>query len=117
MATDERTQRPHGSATIISRRRFLKQTAFATAVVSAPYLAGKKTAASSREGSASGQGTKGADAALDRALKELVAMEGGPPGAIAIVQRGNHRQVHSFGVGLPRFQGPFAFKPRRLLSV
>jgi D-alanyl-D-alanine carboxypeptidase len=106
MATDERTQRPHGSATIISRRRFLKQTAFATAVVSAPYLAGKKTVASSREGSASGQGTKGADAALDRALKELVAMEGGPPGAIAIVQRGNHRQVHSFGVrniksGLP----------------
>ena len=27
MATDERTQRSLGSATIISRRRFLKQTA------------------------------------------------------------------------------------------
>jgi D-alanyl-D-alanine carboxypeptidase len=106
MATDERTRRPLGSATIVSRRRFLKQTAFATAVVSVPYLAGKKTVASGKEGSASGQGAKGADAALDRALKELVAMEGGPPGAIAIVQRGNHREVHSFGVrniksGLP----------------
>jgi D-alanyl-D-alanine carboxypeptidase len=49
---------------------------------------------------------KGADAALDRGLKGLVAMEGGPPGAIAIVQRGDHREVHSFGVrniksGLP----------------
>src|SRR5918911_2845595 len=106
MATDERTQRPLRSATIISRRRFLKQTAFTTAVVSAPYLAGEKTVASGKVGSASGQGAKGADAALDRALKELVAMEGGPPGAIAIVQRGNHREVHSFGVrniksGLP----------------
>ena len=98
MATDERTRRPLGSATIYSRRRFLKQTAMATAVVSVPYLAGKKTVASGKEGSASGQGAKGADAALDRALKELVAMEGGPPGAIAIVQRGNHREVHSFGV-------------------
>src|SRR5919107_1957775 len=106
MATDERTRRPLGSATIVSRRRFLKQTAMATAVVSVPYLAGKKTVASGKEGSASGQGVKGADATLDRALKELVAMEGGPPGAIAIVQRGNHREVHSFGVrniksGLP----------------
>jgi D-alanyl-D-alanine carboxypeptidase len=41
---------------------------------------------------------KGPDAALDRALKELVAMEGGPPGVIAVVQRGQHREVHTFGV-------------------
>ena len=106
MATDKRIQRPLGNATSISRRRFLKQTALATAVVSVPYLAGKKTVAFGKEGPTSGQGAKGADAALDRALKELVAMEGGPPGAIAIVQRGNHREVHSFGVrniktGLP----------------
>jgi hypothetical protein len=81
MATDEGTRRPLGSATIISRRRFVKQTALATAVVSVPYLA---------DGSAAlGKGkVKGADAALDRALKELVAMEGGPPGVIAVVQRG-----------------------------
>jgi D-alanyl-D-alanine carboxypeptidase len=84
---------------IIDRRRFLKQTALATAVVSVPYLAGK-TVAFGKEG------TKRADAALDRALKDLVAMDGGPPGVIAIVQRGQHREVHSFGVrniksGLP----------------
>ena len=41
---------------------------------------------------------KGPDAALDRALKELVAMPGGPPGAIAVVQRGQNREVHAFGV-------------------
>ena len=99
MATDERTQRPLGSATIISRRRFLKQTAFATAVASVPYLAGRSAAFGKEQ-------AKGADAALDRALEDLVAMEGGPPGVIAVVQRGQHRKVHTFGVrnikgGLP----------------
>jgi D-alanyl-D-alanine carboxypeptidase len=99
MATNEGPQRPLGSATIISRRRFLKQTAMATAVVSVPYLASRSAAL--------GKGkADGADAALDRALKELVAMEGGPPGVIAVIQRGQHREVHTFGVrniksGLP----------------
>jgi D-alanyl-D-alanine carboxypeptidase len=91
MANNASTQGPSGGATIIDRRRFLKQTALATAVVSVPYLAGK-TVAFGKEGA------KGADAALDRALEELVAMRGGPPGVIAIVQRGPHREVHSFGV-------------------
>jgi D-alanyl-D-alanine carboxypeptidase len=50
--------------------------------------------------------TKASDAALDAALKALVARHGGPPGAIAVVQRGKHREVHAFGVrnlksGLP----------------
>ena len=99
MATDERTQRSLGSATIISRRRFLKQTALANAVASVPYLAGRSAALGKEQ-------AKGADAALDRALKDLVAMEGGPPGVIAVVQRGQHRKVHTFGVrniksGLP----------------
>jgi D-alanyl-D-alanine carboxypeptidase len=99
MSTDERTQLSLGSATIISRRRFLKQTAFATAVASVPYLAGRSAAFGKER-------AKGADAALDRALKELVVMEGGPPGVIAVVQRGQHRKVHTFGVrniksGLP----------------
>jgi D-alanyl-D-alanine carboxypeptidase len=99
MANNASTQGPSGGATIIDRRRFLKQTALATAVVSVPYLAGK-TVAFGKEGA------KGADAALDRALKELVAMEGGPPGVIAVIQRGQHRKVHTFGVrnikgGLP----------------
>jgi D-alanyl-D-alanine carboxypeptidase len=91
MATDERTQRPLGSATIISRRRFLEQTVLATAVVSVPYLAGGSAAFGKEK-------AKGADAALDLALKRLVALRGGPPGVIAVIQRGQHREVHTFGV-------------------
>ena len=44
------------------------------------------------------RGAEGRDAALDRALEELVALDGGPPGAIVILQRGQSREVHSFGV-------------------
>ena len=36
--------------------------------------------------------------ALDQAVKELVAMPGGPPGAIVVVQRGADRSVHAAGV-------------------
>ncbi len=36
--------------------------------------------------------------ALDQALHELVAMPGGPPGAIVVVQRGSDRSVHAAGV-------------------
>jgi D-alanyl-D-alanine carboxypeptidase len=39
-----------------------------------------------------------ADAALDRALRELVEMPGGPPSAIAVIQRGSSLRVHAFGV-------------------
>jgi D-alanyl-D-alanine carboxypeptidase len=35
---------------------------------------------------------------LDEAVKELVAMPGGPPGAIVVVQRGADRSVHAAGV-------------------
>src|SRR5918998_1819523 len=91
MATDERTQRSLGNATIISRRRFLQRTAMATAVVSVPYLAGRSAAFGNEQ-------AKSADAALDRALENLVAMAGGPPGVIAVIQRGKHRKVHTAGV-------------------
>ena len=74
-----------GGAAIIDRRRFLKQTALATAVVSVPYLAGKTVAFGKQAGN-------GADAALDRALQDLVALDGGPPGVIAIVQRGQEQE-------------------------
>ena len=40
--------------------------------------------------------SKSAD--LDRALEELVAMPGGPPGAISVVQVGNEQTVHTAGV-------------------
>jgi D-alanyl-D-alanine carboxypeptidase len=57
-------------------------------------------------GQATLQNAQGRDAALDAALRSLVARRGGPPGAIAVVQRGSHREVHAFGVrnvkrGLP----------------
>jgi D-alanyl-D-alanine carboxypeptidase len=38
------------------------------------------------------------DAAPDRALVNLVSMRGGPPGAIAVVQRDEVRKVHTAGV-------------------
>jgi len=87
------------SERILSRGRFLEQAVGAATVVAVPYLAGKSVAFGK-------EGSKSADAALDRALEELVAMEGGPPGVIAVVQRGQHRKVHTFGVrniksGLP----------------
>src|SRR5215207_2150021 len=40
---------------------------------------------------------RAADAKLNRALDELVAMPGDPPGAIAVVQRGNRIKVFSVG--------------------
>lgn len=62
------------------------------AVMTAATLAlGGSVAADARSAGA-------ADAALDRALRELVEMPGGPPGAIAIVQRGSSLRVHAFGV-------------------
>jgi CubicO group peptidase (beta-lactamase class C family) len=108
MATDERSQRPLGSATIISRRRFFKQTAFATAVVSVPYLGGSVALGKEK--------VKSADAALDRALKDLVAMEGGPPGVIAVVQRGQHREVHTFGVANVRTGRPMRIDDRMRIA-
>ena len=63
----------------------------ATAVVSVPYLAGRSAAFGNEQ-------AKSADAALDRALEDLVAMAGGPPGVIAVIQRGEHRKVHTAGV-------------------
>jgi CubicO group peptidase (beta-lactamase class C family) len=109
MAADERTRLPLGSATIISRRRFLKQTAMTTAMVSVPYLADKSAAFAKED-------VKGADAALDRALEELVAMEGGPPGVIAVIQRGQHREVHTCGVANVRTGRPMRIHDRMRIA-
>src|ERR671916_1493762 len=98
MATDKETQGPLGSATSISRRRFLKESALASAVVAIPYLADKSVAFDKESTTSSTKAAKRADAKLDRALEKLVAMRGGPPGVIAIVQRGQRRYVHIFGV-------------------
>jgi D-alanyl-D-alanine carboxypeptidase len=47
---------------------------------------------------AAGSPTNAADQRLDRALSQLVSMRGGPPGVVAIVQRGPHRVVIRHGI-------------------
>ena len=59
---------------------------------------------------------KGPDAALDRALKDLVAMEDGPPGVIAVVQRGERRQVHTFGVANLKSERPMRVDDRMRIA-
>jgi D-alanyl-D-alanine carboxypeptidase len=70
-------------------------------------------------GAAASLGATGpADSALDRELDALVATRGGPPGAIAIVQRGDEVKVHAAGVarvGSPA--PPRATQPMRIASV
>jgi D-alanyl-D-alanine carboxypeptidase len=81
-----------------------------TTMLATVLVAGGMTLAVTSTDAASGQGmlrnAQGRDAALDAALRSLVARRGGPPGAIAVIQRGSHREVHAFGVrnvksGLP----------------
>ena len=77
------------------RRSVLLLAAVATAV----FLASGAALAVAPTGTPhSGVQEKGPDAALDGALRSLVARHGGPPGVIAVVQRGQHREVHTFGV-------------------
>src|SRR3954469_4918675 len=47
-----------------------------------------------------------ADRQLDAAMKKLVAMRGGPPGAISVVQRGEQRTVHRAGVANLKGRAP-----------
>ena len=76
------------------RRSVLLLSALATAVL----LASGAALAATPNATPNGHAQEGPGAALDGALRSLVARRGGPPGAIAIVQRGKHREVHAFGV-------------------
>jgi D-alanyl-D-alanine carboxypeptidase len=59
-----------------------------------------------------------ADRALDRALEGLVELPEGPPGAIAVVQRGDERDVHTAGVADVETAAPLrAGKHMRIASV
>ena len=78
------------------RRSVLLLAAVVTAVLLASGVALAVTPTAAPHSGAQG---KGPGAALDGALRSLVTRHGGPPGVIAIVQRGKHREVHSFGVG------------------
>jgi D-alanyl-D-alanine carboxypeptidase len=82
------------------RRSVLLLAALATAVflASGVALAVTPTGTPAVSGREAFQSAQSQDAALDTALRRLVAMHGGPPGVIAVVQRGKHREVHAFGV-------------------
>jgi D-alanyl-D-alanine carboxypeptidase len=69
-------------------RRLTSPAIFASLLLSLVALAPAYAAAASAER---------ADAKLDRALEELVEIEGGPPGAAVIVDRGNERHFHRAG--------------------
>lgn len=53
---------------------------------------------------------KEADERLDRGLRELTLLPGGPPGAISIVQRGEDRTIHRAGVANVEFGAPIKLR-------
>jgi D-alanyl-D-alanine carboxypeptidase len=67
--------------------------AAAALVLAATASLGAVTGANAETG-----GTGKADAAFDKTLGQLIREPGGPPGAIAVVQRGNHMKVFRKGV-------------------
>ena len=75
----------------------LASMAVALAVAGGAALAVTPTGTSAGTDRGALKGAKDPDAKLDRALKKLVAKRGGPPGVIAVVQRGEKREVHAFG--------------------
>ena len=80
----------------VTRRIFLTGTA---ATVTAGVLAAGCSSQSSTVGQEALVESAGpADAALDRALTRLVQQPDGPPGAIALVQRGSQKLLHRAGV-------------------
>ena len=101
------------------RRVFLLFASLSSAVLFACGMALAVTPTGETAGNASaGASTAagGPDAALDRALKDLVAMEGGPPGVIAVVQRGERREVHTFGVASLKSERPMRADDRMRIA-
>jgi D-alanyl-D-alanine carboxypeptidase len=78
----------------VTRRTFLTGTA---ATATAGALAAGCSAQSSALQDAVVASASAADAALDRALSRLVQHPDGPPGAAALVQRGNQKTLHQAG--------------------
>ncbi|MET0864313.1 MAG: serine hydrolase domain-containing protein, partial [Nakamurella sp.] len=88
--------------TATPKRRYLLIAVAAAGLVLAGCTSSNTESASSAAPSSSAAAAAAADsksADLDRSLAELVAMPGGPPGVIAIVQVDDDRTVHTAGVG------------------
>jgi D-alanyl-D-alanine carboxypeptidase len=92
---------------------------FVLALVTATVLAViTAVPAAAAAGPAAADPVARADRALDRALRGLVAARGGPPGAIAVVQRGQRRRVFAAGVGDVADRRPLRASQRmRIASV
>ena len=102
------------------RRTVLLLTSVSVAVLLAGGAARAVTplvgADENAEAGAAAAAARSLDAALDRALKDLVAMEGGPPGVIAVVQRGERREVHAFGVANLKSERPMRADDRTRIA-
>ena len=99
----------------LTRRTFLAGTA---ATVAAGALASACSAQSSAVRDSLVTSASAADAALDRALARLVRYPDGPPGAAAVVQRGNQKALHRAGTADRSTQAPIqAADSMRVASV
>jgi len=56
---------------------------------------------------ASAESAKRADAKLDRAMQQLVGIDGGPPGAGVMIDRGGRPRFHTSGLGTIPTERPF----------
>lgn len=110
-AAASRTQRkpgllpPYDAAGVSTRR------------IASPLLVALTLACATASPAAAGL-ERHADRALDHALRRLVQRPDGPPGAIAVIKRGRHRQVHTAGLADPKTGAKMgAGKRMRIASV
>jgi D-alanyl-D-alanine carboxypeptidase len=97
-----------GANMAVTRRIFLAGSAatVAAGVLTTGARAQAITAAESA-GDAHVASVGAADAALDRALTQFVRFPDGPPGAVALVQRGSQQLLHRAGTGNLAITAPF----------
>jgi D-alanyl-D-alanine carboxypeptidase len=76
----------------------MRKTALLLASIALAVALAGEAALAANSGAGNPNNAETRDTALDASLKALVARHGGPPGAIPVVQRGEDREVHAFGV-------------------
>src|SRR5258708_28308757 len=84
----------------------------AAAAVAALILAATASLGAASGADAETAGTGEADAAFDKTLGQLIGEPGGPPGAIAVVQRGHDVKVFRKGVADQKTGAPIRFFDR-----